>query len=134
MRGFCPEDKALAEKLAKTGDTLQDVIDAQQAVAWSSGAASVDMSTCNGVLRLAQLTQNSVLTISNITSGKGVYVTVKQDGTGLWTLSLNAGGANTPVTINSGAGVYTCLYLDYDGTAFLCQDMSTAGVTEVPTS
>ena len=115
------------ERNSVDGGGVSNYVDGATSVAWSSGAATVNYSTCNNVLRLSDLTQNTTLTLSNLVANKGLYATVEQDGNGPWTLDIGTSGNEVEVTINDTGK--TVLYIDYDGTDLICQDMSSAGLT-----
>lgn len=97
--------------------------------AWSSNAASLDVSTANDFAPTNAITANSALTLTNGTDGKKGVVYVQQDSTGSWTMTATASGrtllldagavdTNPQAAINS-VTAYEYHYVTISSTAYL---------------
>lgn len=63
--------------------------------AWSSGAATIDVSAARHFDASNELTQNSTLTASNAATGHTGTIRVAQDSTGGWTMTFVPGGGRS---------------------------------------
>ena len=78
-------DASVASHIA---NTLTGYKEATDTFTWSSGAATIDMSTCDNIVLVPTMTENSTLTVTNLTAYKPLTLPTVADTGGPWTFTL----------------------------------------------